>query len=708
MANRISNAPQQRADSTDTPQDIAEAWEIGDGIPYELRIGVTGHRQLDNPDGVRTALADVIDDLVRILTGASRDPYGLYGSPQSHVQRFDRFLARCLSLCSRLICPVVNSVLRLCRAPDRWRWQVVPVATTRPNRDQQTPLKLTGISCLAIGSDQILVDVIDQLLGGQPTPGIVPAQFRNRYVEAVLPIPPQEYEKNYDGEDLTKFRQLLQLDRGKYQAQADPTVIYPAFPSGGRGGTLTRDDAYRAAGQYMVDTSEIVIAVWDPNHKEEKGGTATTAKYAISRGKTVIWLDPKNLQQAPAVLRPTEFEAAEAFESVGSWERLDIAAPTGLAAFRLPERAKTLSPNFHRLAAYNRDGALKPQEFDQALKKEAEKFAKSASKLPKSVYDSIAQHILPRLVRADMLSCRYRDLRAVAAWLWPTAAALAVSIVAFQIFFLPQQYWIAWIELALLVTCAIAYRVSMYDAWHDKWRNDRRLAEGLRSVLHSSIVLSDEEINKDDEGSGVQNPLPFYGSEQSWLVGTIKRIVRKERMRYAGAIDWRAEGDLQAVKEFLADEWILDQADYHRKSAERHHGQAKRYKYLRLSIIALIVVVSVMHATGVGHGHEDDTHDPHQAGALFGRIDLWIALLTGVLPAWGAMIHAVSTSDDHERLAERSSRMVPLLHGVAKRIGAAESREELQTYVMEAERLFDLESQEWAESLADRKPEVNG
>jgi hypothetical protein len=173
-------------------------------------------------------------------------------------------------------------------------------------------------------------------------------------------------------------------------------------------------------------------------------------------------------------------------------------------------------------------------------------------------------------------------------------------------------------------------------------------------------------------------------------------------MRYAADIDWNH--DLGGIKNFLADEWILGQTEYHRKNAKRHHRQAKRYKYLRLSVIGLIVVVSILHARGVGH----DAHDPDHAGSRFGQIPLWIALLTGALPAWGAMIHAVSTSDDHERLAERSGRMVPLLNGLAQRIRAARCREELQTYVTEAERLFDLESQEWAESLADRKPEVNG
>lgn len=695
--------------SPDSTLDTEVGPEIGCPIPYELRIGVTGHLSFQNPGEVQDAIKQVVDDMIQVLVEASRDPHGPHGAPQSKVQRADRILAHGLSAVTRRVCPVVNYLLQMCGAPSRWYWPVIPVSPARPTTDQQTPLKLTGISSLAKGSDQMLVDVIHKVLTEHSRTGLVPAQRRNRYVEAVLPIPQQEYEKNYDREERNKFRELLALDRGKYQPRAEPTVVYPDFPSDGRGGTVDRDMAYRAAGRYVVDTSEIVIAVWDPDRASHPGGTGAAAQYAIGRGKIVIWIDPNNLQLGPAVLRASETQTERELEQRELWEPLDREAPPGLAAFKLPHRAKALSPNFHGLAAYNRDGAIQPAEFDQALKEATDQFSKlSASKLPPAVRDAIIKHILPHLVRADLLSCRYRDLRAVAAWLWPTAAALAVSMIGFQIFFLPNQYWIAWIELAMLAVCMIAYRVSLYDAWHDKWRNDRRLAEGLRSVLHSSIVMSDEGTKKNSQGTGpvhtrVQNPLPFYSAEQSWLVGAIKRIVRKERARFATDIDW--DRDLKGIKEFLADQWILGQARYHGKNARRHHRQAKKYTSLRLLVIVLIMLVSILHANGVGHAHEGESH---HSGSLLGRIDLWIAFFTAVLPAWGAMIHTLSTSEDHERLAERSRRMIPLLNGLAERTRAAGSQSELQACVFDAERLFDLESQEWAESLADRRPEVSG
>ena len=44
--------------------------------------------------------------------------------------------------------------------------------------------------------------------------------------------------------------------------------------------------------KYMVDNSQIVIAVWNG----KPSGTANTVKYAREQGKTVIVIDPQTLE----------------------------------------------------------------------------------------------------------------------------------------------------------------------------------------------------------------------------------------------------------------------------------------------------------------------------------------------------------------------------------------------------------------------------
>ena len=121
---------------------------------------------------------------------------------------------------------------------------------------------------------------------------------------------------------------------------------------------------------------------------------------------------------------------------------------------------------------------------------------------------------------------------------------------------------------------------------------------------------------------------------------------------------------------------------------------------LRLTMIGALALVASLHALGVGHGHE--------AGAALTRLDLWVAWATVALPAWAAAFHVMFSIDDHERLAERSALMASLLRGLADQMTDTESLEQLRDCVSEAERILDLESAEWAESLADRRPEFTG
>jgi hypothetical protein len=119
-------------------------------------------------------------------------------------------------------------------------------------------------------------------------------------------------------------------------------------------------------------------------------------------------------------------------------------------------------------------------------------------------------------------------------------------------------------------------------------------------------------------------------------------------------------------------------------------------------MIAALTLVAALHAFGVGHTEVED------GWPLLLRLDLWIAFATVALPAWAAAFHVMLSLDDHERLAERSALMAPLLHGLAEQLDRVESVAELRECVAEAERIMDLESREWAESLVDRKPEFTG
>ena len=677
------------------------------GIAYEFRIGVTGHRELADPAAVGDAITALLQRLSAVLAAADEAPGGSPSSPRGLVA-LDAGLVNGLSIATRLVCPLVNGCFRVARLPERWHWPVIPSAPA-PQGVPTTAIKLTGISCLAEGSDQLFIQRLDRFLSESPPAGVMGAALRNRYVEAVLPYPVDLYERDMETEEgLSTFRALLALDRGRTQHHTAPTVVRPGFPSDGAGGTLSRKSAFAAAGRYVVECSEVVVAIWDPEREELAGGTGETARYALECGRLVIWLNPSRVSEGWRILRHGP-EGGDAARVSGQEQQGVRGGPARLAAFPLPERARELSANLHQFTGYNGDCAVGRDELDGAADARAARFSESAQgRLPAEVTAAIVRHIIPNTVRADLLSKRYRELRDAAARLWPTAAALAVTLMSFQILFLPAQYWLGWRELLLLLTCAAFYRVSLREAWHDKWRNNRRLAEALRSVLYASLVIDPDEILPASQrpgwrrtpGQGVENPLPFYDAGQSWFVGAVKRIVRRQRRTFVRHIDWNR--DLKGIASLLANDWIRGQAAYHRDSAARHHHAARRLARWRLTSMTLIVLVAVVHALGIGH------HDEPPHGSRFGGLDAWIAWASIALPAWAAAIHALSVSNDHERLSQRSGRLAPLLDAMADRMQNAGSHAELADHVREAESLMDLESQEWAESLSERKPEFSG
>lgn len=200
----------------------------------------------------------------------------------------------------------------------------------------------------------------------------------------------------------------------------------------------------------------------------------------------------------------------------------------------VPTRAKALSRHFHRLAGYNRDGAVNTTQLHKESEAGATELAQLARdcKLPQPAADAIVEALPPHVSRADHLGVRYQGLRDFSAKLWPATAAVVVSLMAFQIIFLPAHYWLAWVELAVLLLVYVSYRVSRYDAWHEKWLNDRRLAEGLRGALFVALVRSEEErffghgrVPSIISAFGrVQDPLPFYSPANAWFVVVCRNI----------------------------------------------------------------------------------------------------------------------------------------------------------------------------------------
>jgi len=117
---------------------------------------------------------------------------------------------------------------------------------------------LTGITCLAKGADQIFAQLVLDMGGRLEV--IIPAADYDR-----IPNP---------------------VERARFQALLDAAVAVHRMPFAAAG-----PPAYFAASQELVRRSEVLLAVWDGEPPDGRGGTADAVEYARRSGRQsiVVW-----------------------------------------------------------------------------------------------------------------------------------------------------------------------------------------------------------------------------------------------------------------------------------------------------------------------------------------------------------------------------------------------------------------------------------
>jgi hypothetical protein len=133
---------------------------------------------------------------------------------------------------------------------------------------------LTVISSLAEGADRL---VVHQVLARPGARLIVP-----------LPMPVPDYLTDFEeGESKDEFLALLQ--------RAAEVVHLSSSDS--------RDGAYEAAGVYVLEHCDVLLAVWDGQPAQGQGGTGDIVTIARQRGVPLAWVHAGN--RKPGTAEPT-------------------------------------------------------------------------------------------------------------------------------------------------------------------------------------------------------------------------------------------------------------------------------------------------------------------------------------------------------------------------------------------------------------------
>ena len=71
----------------------------------------------------------------------------------------------------------------------------------------------------------------------------------------------------------------------------------------------TRDGAYEAAARLVLDRCTVLIAVWDGQQAQGRGGTGALVEVARARGRPIAWVHAGN--RVPGTMEPTSLGDAQ-------------------------------------------------------------------------------------------------------------------------------------------------------------------------------------------------------------------------------------------------------------------------------------------------------------------------------------------------------------------------------------------------------------
>jgi hypothetical protein len=136
------------------------------------------------------------------------------------------------------------------------------------------------VSPLAEGADRLVAEA---------------ALERGMTLIAPLPFAREEYMTDFETDESKREFQTL-LD------QADEVIKLPPTPE--------RNDAYAQVGEWVLERSDAIIALWDGQPAQGKGGTADVAQRALERDMPVLHIKAGN-RSKPGTNEPTSLGDAQ-------------------------------------------------------------------------------------------------------------------------------------------------------------------------------------------------------------------------------------------------------------------------------------------------------------------------------------------------------------------------------------------------------------
>ncbi len=514
------------------------------------------------------------------------------------------------------------------------------VQKSHPAAYASQPPQLRMLSALADGADTIVAKAA------------LAAGWR---VDACLPFPREQYANDFSaGAHHDDFVSLLD--------QATSTFELP-------GNHAEATAAYEAVGRLLLEQCDVLLALWDGDPNRGRGGTSRVVADAVARHIPVIHLNTHT--DAPAELLWTGLSDAEIEQpSVEIVPRAaaDVAIAQVVAALTIPpehkvdtrmlarfykERAATSTPAlpYPLLLAITgvrpisrRD--MKPMQADASS-------AELRALLSHSAVEIGDDGSNPKREFADRLTHRYGLADTAASYFAQvfrsgfvanfTLAAIAVMLALSGLLFPAFKLPIIIGELVCVILILINTNAGKRFGWHERWMDNRHLAEQLRALALTSVL---GEL-------GLRSHASHSGRDAAAVPGWVGWLARATA-RETGLPNVNADTAYLTRVRDMALKLIDEQMAYQQTNAGRMHKLEHRLhqagEVLFISTIVACVAWIIAKISGIPMG-------------LVGKVGMTeiVTFLTAVLPALGASIYGIRMQGDFAGVAFRSQVTVSRL-----------------------------------------------
>lgn len=500
------------------------------------------------------------------------------------------------------------------------------------------PAQLRMVSALADGADTIVAKAA------------LAAGWR---VDACLPFPRDEYANDFsEGAHHDDFVALLE--------KASSTFELP-------GTHAEATAAYEAVGRLVLEQCDVLLALWDGDPNRGRGGTSRVVADAVARHIPVVHIHTH--VEEPVQLLWTGLSDAEIEQpSVEIVPRaaLDKAIPQVVAALTVPpehkvdtrmlmqfyrERAATSTPAMPYPLLLAMTGVrplsrrdLKPMQAEASTQELQALLARTAAT------DSFATNLARRYGVADTAASYFAQIFRSGFVANFTLAAMAVILALSGLLAPALKLPIIVGELVCVILILINTHAGKRFGWHERWMDNRHLAEQLRALAFTS-GLGD---------LGLRSHTTHAGRDAAAVPGWVGWLARATA-RETGLPDVNADNTYLTRVRDTTLQLITEQIAYQHANAARMHKLEHRLhaagEFLFGGTIIACVAWIVVKLLGL----------PMGVVGTVGMTEI-VTFLTAVLPALGASIYGIRMQGDFAGVAFRSQVTVTRLERLKRAI----------------------------------------